>query len=212
VDLLLETNLEAFLEPNLAFFAARDLDLAARSLWTGFIGSEPGHPILGRLIDSILHIVMHGAEEDLERMVLSLSPQPKGTELWKLRAAGRDECLYGGCALGMAANRILRPDNLLKDFQLGWQSRSKENGDVLILMVRGAVIGSFTVVACKLLTFRPFFTSQMSPDDMGALRFSDLERNILVASTKMIGLDCQSVFKRSTLSLFDRIRERQETR
>jgi hypothetical protein len=54
---------------------------------------------------------------------------------------------------------------------------------------------------------------QMSRDDTGATRITDVERNLLVASTDMIGggLDHRTVQQRSRSSLRDALRDRAET-
>jgi hypothetical protein len=136
VDVMLETNLDALIEPGTSFLAPRDHDkLLENCLWNGFMAAEPGHSILARAIEHVLRTVLTGGSE-AERFILAMSSR-ETTEIWKLRATSpnRHRYLYSGCALGVAMNQVLRKDSPVQDLDLGKQSMPGGGGDLLILMV-----------------------------------------------------------------------------
>jgi hypothetical protein len=136
---MLETNLDALIEPDTSFLVPRDAGLLLNNcLWNGFMGSEPGHPVLARMIEHVLRNVLEGNADGstVERYILHGTPFRDSTEIWKLRAvASPDQYVYGGCALGVAVNQVLSKGSPVDDFDLGKQSMP-DGGNLLILMVR----------------------------------------------------------------------------
>jgi hypothetical protein len=192
MDVLLETNLDTFVTPTMSFFAARDCvaEFAAQPfcLWNGLIGAAPGHPFIIRAVERLVNLVSNRADAyDLERDLCrnnstNHSGKITGTndmdndpfEIWKVRLEPL-LLLSGPCALGVAVNDVLgRPS--LQALELGWiglealeygtppgQHYLYDYGDALILT--------------------------LDKYDFGAFRFSDSERNLIVASTQLEGLE-----------------------
>ena len=139
VDILLDSNLEHFVTPDLSFFVPRDMvgEYAdeAFCLWNGFIGSSPGHPFLVRAVERLVNLIsrradLYDMEQDLCRR------QGRKTETWKVRA--EPLLLFSGpCALGAAVNDVLgRPS--LNRFDIGWlpsDDSGEDYGDALVLVV-----------------------------------------------------------------------------
>jgi Capsular polysaccharide synthesis protein len=140
IDILLETNLDAFIAPNLSFFAPRDVVCTyadeAFCLWNGFMGSAPGHPVIVKAAENTVNFISQRAdfydiESDLcKKNGLSLAS-------WKYRSEP-SLTLSGPCALGIAVNEALNrsslatiPFGLLKS-----PNYDDRYGDVLILVVR----------------------------------------------------------------------------
>jgi hypothetical protein len=171
VDVLLETNLDTFIRPGLSFFAPRDVVGEcvdeAFCLWNGFIGSIPGHPIIIRAVERLVNHILERA--DVHDMQRSICQKDRDSETWKVYTHPI-LLLSGPCALGVAMNLALgRPP--LKAIDTGWmplqvQNTTKGNidyGDALILI--------------------------LDKHDLGGFRFSDPERNMIIASTDLHGLE-----------------------
>lgn len=167
VDVLAGANLNAFITPTMSFFAPLDLVGADYDeefcLWNGIIGSAPGHPILAEAVQWLVTMILNRADEyDFERELCRTSD--KKLPVWKVRQ-GRLLLLSGPCALGVAANRARGQADPVSRIDSGWLTFEGDNasiGDSLIL--RGDKF------------------------DMNAFRFTDVDRNIIVASTDMIDL------------------------
>lgn len=171
VDVMLDTNLDSFITPSMSFFAPRDIvgEYAGQPfcLWNGLIGAAPGHPFLIRAVERLVNLILDRSDlYDMERDICRRSEKP--IELWKVRA--EPLLLFSGpCALGVAANEALNRSSL-EPFDIGWISMENlgfggkdDHGDALIL------------VGDKF--------------DMGAFRISDPERNFVVASTDLDGVE-----------------------
>jgi hypothetical protein len=142
-DVLLETNLDFFLTPEMSFFVPRETirDLSGNDycLWNGLIGAAPGHPIIAKAVERLLETTIKRADYlDVEQY--ACRKDGRKAQLWKLRSLPT-LILSGPCALGMAANEVLGRE-IMSNFTPGWflptQKGSQENlalGDVLILMV-----------------------------------------------------------------------------
>jgi hypothetical protein len=172
VDLLLEVNLEVLLVSGVSFFAAREDDME-HCLWTGLVGASPGHVILVKEAEEFLtRLSTKGSYFDIDRsLCTALGPS---AELWKARVHV-DETTIDSCALGRAVHTALGERNSVMHFSLGKLQIPLSNnrlyeGDALILL--------------------------MSKSDTGATRISDIERNILIASTSMVGLSKESLYER----------------
>ena len=155
----------------MSFFVPRDIvgDYAGESfcLWNGMMGAVPGHPFMARAAEALLtNIINRFDYYDMEREMC----RNMGTtgEVWKMRAL-TILSLSGPCLLGNAVNKALGRSNLLSKYDHGWlmpESVSRKDND-----------GDDDIVDALLLI--------ASRADMGALRFSDVDRNLMVASTGM---------------------------
>lgn len=166
-DVVLNANLNLFVTPHLSFFVPVDIvtDYAKPGsfcAWNGLMGSAPGHPFLIKATEMTLTNILNRADAyDVERDVCHLSG--KSSEVWKLRLLPILS-ITGPCLLGMAMNEVLKRDPLT-DFQPGWVHYSDDSesiGQVLML--------------------------QANKSDMGAFRFTDIDRGIILASTGMDGM------------------------
>lgn len=117
VDVMLNTNLDTFLIPDLAFFAPLDAvgSFADEQfcLWNGLLGSAPAHPILAKVIEWMVNLVFKRADMyDMERTVCELSGVDY-IENWKVRTEPL-LMLSGPCALGLALNNAVGNEPLAK--------------------------------------------------------------------------------------------------
>ena len=156
IDVQLDTDLDSFLDANISFFVPRDCPL---DRWP-----NSNYCLWNGFMGSVPgHPILVQAVEDLMNNVLnrfdyydvegSLVRRDMSTEIWKLRSIPI-LLLTGPCALGISVNKAAQISNLLRGFQLGWLP---EMEGVLFL--------------------------HTDRYDIGELRFTDLDRNILVAST-----------------------------
>ena len=207
---MLNTNLDSFIVPDLAFFAPLDAvgNFADEPfcIWNGLLGSAPAHPALTNVIKWMVNLVSsRGDMYDMERAVCRFSGIGK-IENWKVRAEP-GLMLSGPCALGLAVNNALGNEPL-SGFKVGLLKREGFNGKNIEGLDSDA-IGNvlFLVVSfsydlyCKVDLFVSFFRCvlystchfqllfvQADKDDLGEFRFSDPERNIIIASTELTGL------------------------
>jgi hypothetical protein len=166
-------NLDSFVTPSMSFFVPRDIvgDYAGENfcLWNGLMGAVPGHPFMARAVEALLTNILNRVDYyDMERDMC----QKAGStgEVWKMRAL-TILLLSGPCLLGSAVNTALGRRSFLAKYEPGWLTPEYFNnktevvddiGDALLLIASRA--------------------------DMGALRFSDVNRNMIVASTGMTEL------------------------
>jgi hypothetical protein len=236
VNVMLETNLDAIImEPNITFFAARHFSTheapMKNCLWNGLVGAERGHPILARAIENVVRIVGTSADDEnfdsaTERYVAALSSsrsqhEHNRLELWKMRLpVTKKAYVVGGCALGLAFNQALQEMSPLQDIRLGRTDMGKYGLSLILLVNNWIHTVNFTkfsrgmFLKFDFLFPLPRFPSfnKMSIRDAGATRLTDIERNLLVASTDMIGLETtRSMQQRSRSSQRSRIREKDET-
>ena len=169
VDVLLDGSLDSFITPTMSFFVPRDAvgEYAQGSycLWNGLLGAAPGHPFIVRAVERLVNLILDRSDLlDFEKEIALKSG--RDTEFWKVRALP-ELMLSGPCALGVSVNEALA-NSPVTSVDVGWMKNTSkvydpsELGDVLILM--------------------------QDKNDMGAMRFTDVERNVLVASTDMPGL------------------------
>lgn len=169
IDVQLDVNLDAFVTRNLSFFVPRDANIdyypnSNYCAWNGLMGASPGHPILFQALQTLVNRALNrqdylDIERDLCRQDLSIS-------IWKLRCSPM-LLLTGPCALGISMSEALGRDNPTEGWDFGWQYTGRlgarhvpyrhDWGDVLLLL--------------------------LDRYDMGELRFTDIGRNLLVAST-----------------------------
>ena len=114
---MLNTNLDTFLSPDLAFFAPLDAvgSFADEQfcLWNGFLGSAPAHPVLANVVQWMVNLVSNRADMyDMERTVCKFSGADQ-IENWKVRTEP-GLMLSGPCALGLALNNAIGNEPLFK--------------------------------------------------------------------------------------------------
>ena len=165
VDVQLDTHLDTFITHDLSFFVPRDVPVdywphANYCLWNGLMGAAPGHPLLAQAITDVVNTIRNrGDYYDVEGRMCSRDLER--TEIWKLRTLPI-LILTGPCALGMSINTFLNNSNVLDGFDIGWlgaangTSRTDDGHSLILLADRY---------------------------DTGELRFIDIDRNMVVAST-----------------------------
>lgn len=105
VDVLLETNLDAAVAPDVGFVAPMDepgTTLGERMcLWNGFLAAEPGHPALAKAVETIVNQVRNRFTS--VDVAASFCPGPE------LSILHRYDFLFttGPCLLGASLNRAL---------------------------------------------------------------------------------------------------------
>jgi hypothetical protein len=181
IDVQLDVNLDSFLTNNLSFFVPRDVAIdhwprANYCLWNGLLGAAPGHPIIARAVEDLLNRILN--RQDYYDMEGSVCRQNPAAEIWKLRSFPI-LLVTGPCALGISVNGALGRENLVQGFDLGWLPRGTfpENKSILSDSSWGDAL---------ILSTDKF--------DMGELRFTDINRNLLIASSN------QDVFAKTPLS------------
>uniref|UniRef100_A0A7S2Y6J7 Uncharacterized protein n=1 Tax=Entomoneis paludosa TaxID=265537 RepID=A0A7S2Y6J7_9STRA len=170
VDVQLDaTSLDDFIPSHVSFFVPRDVPIdrwpnSNYCLWNGLMGAAPGHFIIAQAVQDLLnHIENRWDYYDVEH---SLCSETKDCEIWKLRSIPV-LILTGPCALGISVNRALQRKNKVQGFDLGWLHSSHGNGEP---KADSHDYGNGLI----------FLTDRY---DQGELRFSDVDRSILVAST-----------------------------
>lgn len=166
VDVMLETDLDNFVQDGMSFFAPRDVPCEyadeAFCLWNGILGSSAGNPILIRAVERLVNLIQDRADVyDFEREVCL--EEGSSFPLWKIRAQPL-LFLTGPCGLGLAMNQALgRPS--LSTLPIGYVAGRDEQsdfGDTIVL------------VGDKY--------------DLGQFRISDIDRNMIFASTDLPGV------------------------
>ena len=156
IDVQLDTDLDSFLEADVSFFVPRDCPI---DRWP-----NSNYCLWNGFMGSVPgHPILIQAVEDVVNTVLNrldyydlegvLIRNDTKAELWKLRSIPI-LILTGPCALGMSVNKASGVQNPLRGFPLGWLPEAE---GVLLL--------------------------HTDRYDVGELRFTDLDRNVLVAST-----------------------------
>ena len=166
IDVQLDTDLDSFLTGDISFFVPRDCPL---DRWP-----NSNYCLWNGLVGSVPgHPILLQAVEDIMNHVLNrmdyydlegvLIRKNIGAEVWKLRSIPI-LLLTGPCALGLSVNKAAQIPNELQGFPIGWL---QEMRGVLIL--------------------------NTDRYDLGELRFTDLDRNILIASTNADALSRQAI-------------------
>lgn len=169
IDVMLDINLDYFISSNLSFFAPRDvnIDMLPNSnycVWNGLLGSSPGHPIVVKALEDLVNRALQ--RQDYLDIESELCHRDVSTEVWKLRCSPM-LILTGPCALGISLSDAIGVKKPLDGLALGWLRTDNlsskhyppdyEWGDVLVLL--------------------------LDRYDLAELRFTDIGRNLLVAST-----------------------------
>ncbi|GKY94110.1 hypothetical protein MPSEU_000377300 [Mayamaea pseudoterrestris] len=168
IDLMLEINLDNFITDDLSFFVPRDVNVdmwpdANYCVWNGLLGSSPGHPIVIKALEDLVNRAL--GRMDYFDIESNMCRRDLSAEVWKLRCSPM-LLVTGPCALGISLSDALGRDNPLTGWDLGWQesrhlgcdsSPNYDWGHILILL----------------------------PDryDLREQRFTDVDRNLLIAST-----------------------------
>ena len=167
IDVQLDVNLDEFVTPELGFFVPRDVAIdhwpaANYCLWNGLMGAAPGHPIIAQAVEDLLNRALNRQDYfDIER---DICRHNSAAEIWKLRSFPI-LLVTGPCALGISVNTALARFNRVQGFELGWQMSEHQDTDSLPSLWGDSLM---------LLTDRY---------DLGELRFTDIDRNLLVGST-----------------------------
>jgi hypothetical protein len=163
VDILLESNLDKAIPPDVAFMVPIDepgTPVNKRMcLWNGFIAASPGHPYLAKAIETVVNQVRNRfTSVDVDA---TFCPEP---ELSILHAF---DTLFtaGPCLLGASINRILNrhPQTGFVAGEVNSSHRSDVPGRTVIL--------------------------HQDKWDMGAHRFTHLDQNMVVCATDLQDAD-----------------------
>jgi Glycosyltransferase sugar-binding region containing DXD motif len=169
IDVQLEADLDNFITEELSFFIPRDVPLdywpnSNYCLWNGLMGSSPGHPIVAKAIEDILSTIQNRHDyNDIERNLCSYDIN---AHIWKLRSLPI-LILTGPCALGMSVNSALGKHDLLSGHVLGWLKTANVSADH----------------QPPNYYWGDAFTLLVDRYDLGELRFTDVYRNLLIASS-----------------------------
>jgi hypothetical protein len=180
MDIMLEANLDLAVGPNVGFMVPQDepgTPIHRRMcLWNGLIASAPGHPFLAKVIETVVNNVRNRfTSVDTDHL---FCPDP---ELSILHAF---DTLFtaGPCILGAMVNKVLGR-NGQTPFEAGeldlWES-SKQKA-----LAKGTefIIGVDDKPSKK-IPGRTIILHQ-NKWDMGSHRFSNLEKNQIVAATDL---------------------------
>jgi len=203
VDVMLETNLDTFLTEDLSFFIPLDAvgSYADEQFcaWNGLIGSAPAHPILTKAIEWMANHASNRADMyDMERSICHLSGKEAGMENWKIRAEPL-LLLTGPCALGVAINAALGREPLAK-LEPGVLKRSAFGGTN-----SDETTGYYDDIGDVLFLLG-------DKDDLGAFRFSDPDRNLIVASTDVPGLSGKPMSSRRVVGKEGSVRKKKKVK
>ncbi|KAL3776566.1 hypothetical protein ACHAWO_013227 [Cyclotella atomus] len=177
MDVLLETNLDDAIANDIGFMTPIDepgIDVGHRScLWNGLIASAPGHPFLARTIEIVVNNIRNRfTAVDYDDM---LCPNPI------LSVSHTVDTLFtcGPCILGAGINNIL-----------GRHMQHKfEAGDIDIWQIENQMSGNSSVSIRpddpRLLIPGRTVILEQNKNDMGAHRFTWLDRNLIIAATDM---------------------------
>lgn len=136
VDLVLETNLEKLLSVSgLSFVAAVDSRSSPylSSLFPGFVAARSGHPVIGRAIMALMHLIAveaHGSRDQMGETDAYLSRffSIQSLELWRTKAAPQI------CPLGVAAHQTLDHVSPYVPLHLGLNSLTEKERALFLLV------------------------------------------------------------------------------
>jgi len=163
---MLETTLDTLLSSsssNLTFIVARDTPAGYNNqyfcLWNGFIATTPGHPIIIKMVQRVMHVIQTRSDIlDIEQSLCSILGKDH-TDVWKIRYEP-GLLLTGPCALGLAVNEAtLGSNNILHPFPLGISPHSNIDTTIHFL--------------------------SLQKNDLGYIRLRDIERNVIIATTDL---------------------------
>lgn len=165
VDVLLESKLDVVIENDVGFMVPLDrpgIEVNKRMcLWNGFIAAAPGHPLLASVIQNVVN--------NIRNRFTSVDVMQTMCPEVDFRLSHSFDVLFttGPCILGASLNKLIGRES----------QRSFEPGE---LLVNESANISFPG---KLI-----FLNQ-ARGDMGAHRFTFLEKNLIIAATDMPSYD-----------------------
>jgi hypothetical protein len=183
MDIMLEANLDLAVGPDIGFMVPQDepgIPVNTRMcLWNGFIAAAPGHPFLAKVIETVVNNVRNRfTSVDVDAL---FCPNP---ELSILHAF---DTLFtaGPCILGAMINKVLGRHGQTP-FEAGeidiWEASKSKNQDFVI---------DFDDIPSLRIPGRTIILHQ-DKWDMGAHRFTFLEKNLVVAATDLPDSDDRS--------------------
>lgn len=184
MDIMLETSLDLAVEPDIGFMVPQDEPGTPvdhrMCLWNGLIASAPGHPFLAKVIETVVNNVRNRfTSVDVDNL---FCPEP---ELSILHAF---DTLFtaGPCILGAMINKVLgrHGQTPFKAGEIDIWEASKEQA---LAKKQEFVIGVDDKPSMRI----PGRTIILHQDkwDMGAHRFTFLEKNLVVAATDLPDAD-----------------------
>ena len=186
MDIMLESNLDAIVLNDIGFMIPVDIpgkDVEKRMcLWNGLIASAPGHPFLARVLELIVNNIRNRfTRVDIVNLYCP-SPELYIPHKWDLLFT------TGPCILGTAINHVLRrhlqTGFIPGDLDIHEEGRNTQGPQWVLNSddMRSSIPGR-TVILKK------------SNIDMGAQRFTFLEKNMIVAATDMPDYDDRKQLK-----------------
>ena len=177
MDVLLESHLDDLLTNDIGFMVPIDepgSKVGHRScLWNGLLAVAPGHPFLAKAIELVVNNIRNRfTSVDIDDM---LCPNPQ------LSIAHSVDTLFtcGPCILGAGMNAVLGR-HMQSEWEIGdvdiWSFENNINGMVSPDDPRSMIPGRTIIL-------------NQNKQDMGAHRFTWLERNLIVAATDMPDYD-----------------------
>eukprot|EP00978_Attheya_sp_CCMP212_P037543 scaffold178095_cov48-Attheya_sp.AAC.2 len=199
MDVLLEVNLDEAVAPDVGFMTPIDepgIKVGHRScLWNGLLAVAPGHPFLAKTIELVVNNIRNRfTSVDYDDM---LCPDPV------LSVSHSVDTLFtcGPCILGAAINKVLGR-HMQDEFDIGdvdiWarerlrqEQQHKSRGGATTTTHNLSKDGPLMVHSQdpRLLIPGRTIILQQDKQDMGAHRFTWVERNIMVAATDMPNYD-----------------------
>jgi hypothetical protein len=183
MDVLLESHLDELLTGDVGFMVPIDepgSKIGHRScLWNGLLAVAPGHPFLAKTIELVVNNVRNRfTSVDIDDM---LCPNPQ------LSVSHSVDTLFvcGPCILGAGMNMVLG-----RHMQTEWKI-----GDVDIWSTEDGVEIPVPPDDPRLQIPGRTIILNQNKEDMGAHRFTWLERNLMVAATDMPDYDDRPVEK-----------------
>ena len=180
MDVILESNLDAAIADDIGFMVPVDepgMPVNTRMcLWNGFLAAAPGHPFIARVIETVVNNIRNRfTSVDVDNL---LCPDPE------LSISHAFDTLFtsGPCILGSAVNFVLRR-HLQTPYTPGDLSHFAEDSSANV----NPVVSQSNDVRSQ-IPGRSVILSQ-NKKDMGAHRFTWLEKNLVVAATDMPDYD-----------------------
>lgn len=170
IDVMLTSKLEAVIDSDIGFMIPLDSTPGRNSnhtmcLWNGLLISQPGHPILAKVIETVVN--------NIRNRFTSLDVANTLCPNVDLTVAQKWSVLFtsGPCILGATVNKMLNRH----------PQTSFKSGD-LNLMSKYVVSSSNSTIGRAIII-------QGNKHDMGAFRFTHTEKNLVVATTDMPNFD-----------------------
>lgn len=204
----LETVLSVY---NLTFLIAIDSrSETLSSVYPGIVAASAGHTMIGHAVETLMYTVAVEMDASLQRTpseILALLARffdVESLEVWRMVPLSIDATQIS--CLDVAVHRFLKHSSPFEQLEPGIVS-TPESGTVLFLLVSEYDLLETWEPAFSLIAVIVFL--QLSDKDMGATRITNVDWNLLIASTNLFGWTAQAVDARSSPKL---VRTRQENR